>query len=348
MIGISQPYWPEVATTPRDLAAVARPQAEARAARTVALVRRVEFVDAARGVAVLGMLIANLVNVFLRDIPPVLAHNQGDSLRLFDFPAPAFQFLVGVSLTLFLRNRIATGRSVQQARFDALRRFTLLVGLGVLLDGIGTLSLFPHWGVLQTLGLGGALAILLVDAPMVVCAAVAAVLLAAFSGLENGEVHAGPFAALAFLPLTVAGVVVGRGLGTVGPTPQFIRRATLVSAGAFLLAGALFADGVPFNKVIGTSSFVTLTAGTTAALLAGLAGYEATGRRFPAWLLVLGRDALTAWVLLYVLVYYPAWLVHPGWSQIAFAPGATAAVTTTVALGSLTVALGRRGLRVRL
>jgi len=144
------------------------------------------------------------------------------------------------------------------------------------------------------------------------------------------------------------GVVVGRGLGTVGPTPQFIRRAALVGAGAFLLAGALFADGVPFNKVVGTSSFVALTAGTTAALLAGLAGFEATGRRFPAWLLVLGRDALTAWVLLYVLVYYPAWLVHPGWSQIAFAPGALAALTTMVALSSLTVALGRRGLRVRL
>jgi len=53
-------------------------------------------------VAVLSMLFANLMNVFLRVVPSMLAHNQGDSLRVFDFPAPFFQFLSGVSLVLFL------------------------------------------------------------------------------------------------------------------------------------------------------------------------------------------------------------------------------------------------------
>ena len=113
------------------------------------------------------------------------------------------------------------------------------------------------------------------------------------------------------------------------------------SAGTFL-------TGVPFNKVVGTSSFVALTTGATAALLAGLAAFEARGRTFPVWLLLLGRDALTAWVLLYVLVYYPAWIVFPGRTQLALAPGLVAAVTVTVGLSVLTIALGRRGLRVRL
>jgi len=63
---------------------------------------RLEALDACRAVAVLSMLFANLMNVFLRVVPSMLAHNQGDSLRVFDFPAPFFQFLSGVSLVLFL------------------------------------------------------------------------------------------------------------------------------------------------------------------------------------------------------------------------------------------------------
>lgn len=345
MLGISQPLWPSV---PAADAAQADRLRELTAARTVVRVRRVAFVDAARGVAVGGMLIANMVNVFLRDIPSVLQHNVGDSLRMFDFPSPAFQLLVGVSLTLFLRGRHAAGRTTRQAQLDAVRRFALLIGLGMVLDGVGALSLAPHWGVLQTLGMGGAVAILLVDAPIGVCLAVIAVLLAVFSGFGNGVVHGSPEGALAFVPLTLAGVVVGRAVGGAAPTPEFVGRATWTAIAAFGLAAALFVSGVPFNKVVGTSSFVALTTGTTAALLAGLAAMEARGRAFPSWLLVLGRDALTAWVLLYVVVYYPAWIVFPGRTQLGLVPGLAAAVTVTVGLSMLTVTLGRRGVRVRL
>ena len=58
---------------------------------TTVVEARVQFVDACRGLAVIGMLLANLVNVFLTDVPGPLSHNQGDSLRLFDLPAPVFQ-----------------------------------------------------------------------------------------------------------------------------------------------------------------------------------------------------------------------------------------------------------------
>src|SRR5437667_5346679 len=114
--------------------------------------RRVMFLDASRGIAVVAMLVANLVNVCLHDIPDPLAHNQGDVLRAFDFPAPVFQLLVGVSLALFLAQRRRGGRSEVAARLDAARRFALLVLLGMVLDGVGKLSLAPRWGVLQTLG----------------------------------------------------------------------------------------------------------------------------------------------------------------------------------------------------
>ena len=119
------------------------------------------------------MLAANGVNVFLRRIPSALAHNQGNELRAFDLPAPVFQFLIGVSLVLFLRSRTARGRSPGRARVDAVRRFVLLILLGMLLDCVGALHLDLRWGVLQTLGLGGIVGILFADASDELVAAVA-------------------------------------------------------------------------------------------------------------------------------------------------------------------------------
>src|SRR5262249_13529230 len=189
--------------------AEAPPLVVTRAAERIATARRLASLDACRGIAVVGMLVANLANVCLHDVPAVLTHNYGDTLRPFDLPAPLFQFLVGVSLPLFLAQRRRAGRSEREAGLDAVRRFALLIGLGVLLDGVGALSLLPRWGVLQTLGLGGIIATAFVGLPRSVCLGVALALLALFSGLANGIVHASPEAALAFVPLTLTGLFVG-------------------------------------------------------------------------------------------------------------------------------------------
>src|SRR5438034_228370 len=123
--------------------------------------RRLAFLDACRALAVLGMLFANMMNVFLRRVPEVLQHNEGDVLRAFDFPAPVFQFLIGVSLVLFLHKRRTGGLTPSRARLTAARRFVLLIGLGIVLDSAPALLPMlrltegPRWGVLQTLGLGG-------------------------------------------------------------------------------------------------------------------------------------------------------------------------------------------------
>jgi predicted acyltransferase len=294
------------------------------------------------------MLAANCVNVFLRRVPATLAHNQGDVLRLFDLPAPAFQFLVGVSLVLFLRNRRAAGRSPVQARVDATRRFVLLMLLGMLLDSVGALHFGLRWGVLQTLALGGLAATALADMPDELVAAVAIALLGPYSGAWNSEVHGSPDAALAFVPLTLAGLLVGRAALGNDPRRALVRRGTLVSAAAGALAAALYAAGIPFNKLLGTSSFVALTTAVSAAGVAAAAALEARTGRLPRPLVATGQFALSAWVLQYLLVYYPAWLVFPGWRRLAFVPGMVAIAATTTALCWLSVALGRRGIRIRL
>src|SRR2546429_3127075 len=180
------------------------------------------------------MLLANFVNVFLHRVPPLLTHNYGDVLRPFDFPAPVFQFLVGVSLALFLRKHVHLGRTPHAAKLAALRRFGLLVLLGMLLDCVGALHVGLRWGVLQTLGLGGMIATLLADAPGEGILGVAIELLGCFSGALNGEVHANPIAPLAFGPLTLGGLLLGRVLprGERQGLGRFIGYTALLALGA--------------------------------------------------------------------------------------------------------------------
>jgi len=306
---------------------------------------RVESLDACRGVAIVGMLAANLVNVCLHDVPSALQHNWENRLHLFDFPAPLFQFLVGVSLPLFLAARRRAGRSEDEARLDAVRRFLNLILLGMVLDGIGALSIVPHWGVLQTLGLGGIVATALDGSPRLAWA-VAAALLVAFSGPANGIVHARPDAALAFVPLTLAGAGLGATLARGGTARDLGREALRLAAVAFGLGVVLRVAGVPFSKVTGTSSFVLLACAASAATLAATVWLESAGGRFPDIWLRTGRSALTVWVLLNVCVYYPAWLVFPSWERLALSPGLAATAALTTALCATTLALDRRGIRV--
>jgi hypothetical protein len=294
------------------------------------------------------MLLGNCVDVFLRRIPSALAHNQGDTLRGFDLPAPVFQFLIGASLVLFLAKRVRSGLAPREAQRAAVRRFALLIALGILLDGVGTLSWRLRWGVLQTLGLGGIVATLVAFAPAPAVAALAAVVLALYSGPLNGEVHASPFGAVAFVPLTLAGLLVGRALCGPRPYADGVRVAAATAAVAGTAALALYAAGVPFNKVTGTSSFVCLTTAVASGTVAVLAAIEALAGGLPRGLVEVGQNALNVWVLQYLLVYYPAWLLFPSWHRLRLVPGFWAIVGTTLGVSALGVALGRRGIRIPL
>jgi hypothetical protein len=103
---------------------------------------------------------------------------------------------------------------------------------------------------------------------------------------------------------------------------------------------------VPFNKVLGSSSFVALATAASASLLIATAALARAGLRFPGWMVALGANALTAWVLQYVLIYYPAWIVFPAWRRLPLLPGMAAVVAALALLGALSIALGRRGIRI--
>ena len=189
--------------------------------------RRLRFLDAARALAVVAMLVANLVNVFAAEQRPHwLAHNLGDELLPLDLPAPMFQFL-GVSLVLFLERR---GRQteVRRARWLAARRFLVLIALGAVLDAVAAQRLELRWGVLQTLGTAGLVAVALSELPDTLIVAVAALITATHYGPGNNEVHRSLVDCLPFVPITLVGYVVGRPLAK-GNVVDYERRAITVA-----------------------------------------------------------------------------------------------------------------------
>jgi uncharacterized membrane protein len=304
---------------------------------------RLVFLDAARGVAVVAMLLANLVNVFAPIRPRWLGHNLGDELHVFDLPAPVFQLLIGTSLVLFLA-RHARASSADTARRLAIRRFVLLIFLGGVLDAVAAGHLEVRWGVLQTLGMGGLVAVVFAGASDALALGVAALIVATHYGPGNNAVHRSAVDCMPFLSLTLLGLVIARPLAS-GDRAGFRRRALVAAAGCLALAVGLRLAGIPFNKVTGTSSFIALAGSIGATLLAALETADATGFVMPRPLSLLGANALTAWVLQYVLVFYPVtYAISP--PDISVPANLGMVVLATAALTTLTLALARRGIRV--
>jgi predicted acyltransferase len=304
---------------------------------------RLSFLDAARGLAVIAMLLANLVNVFAPERPRWLAHNLGDELQLFDLPAPVFQFLIGTSLMLFLARHARPGAPDAVTRL-AIRRFVLLIGLGGVLDALAAGHLEVRWGVLQTLGMGGLVAVVFAGMSDVVALGVAALILATHYGPGNNAVHRSAVDCMPFLSLTLLGLVVGRPLAA-GDRAGFRRRALIAAVTCLMLALGLRLAGIPFNKVTGTSSFIALAGGVGSTLMVALESFDASGLQAPRSLTLLGANALTAWVLQYVLVFYPVtYAVTPPDLSEVFNLGVVVVVTGL--LTTLTLALARRGIRV--
>jgi len=304
---------------------------------------RLRFLDVARALAVLSMLVANLVNVLPAERPHWLGHNLGDELLPLDLPAPMFQFLIGVSLTLFLERRRGADR--WRARALAARRFLLLIVLGAVLDGILAHRIEFRWGVLQTLGAGGLLTVALAGLPDGLILGAAAVITATYYGPGNNAVHRSLTDCVPFLAITLVGYVVGHPLAA-RDRAGYERRAVTIALVCLVLSLLLRVGGVPFNKVIGTSSFVLLASAASATLIAALSRLERRGWHFSDVLVRLGASALTAWVLQYLLVYYPIDLFVGHALALPEMSGLVAVVLCVVALSGLTLALARRGIRV--
>lgn len=307
---------------------------------------RLRFLDVARALAVVAMLVANLVNELPAERPYWLGHNLGDALLPLDLAAPMFQFLIGVSLALFLERHRSKGDG-RGSRLLAARRFVVLIVLGAVLDGVLAHRLELRWGVLQTLGIGGLLAVAVTGFSDAFIIGLAALITATHLGPGNNEVHRSLSDCVPFLAITLLGYVVGRPLAR-HERARYEQRAIAVAFACLVLSLMVRMAGVPFNKLTGSSSFVLLSTAASATFIAALSRLEARGWRFSEALVQLGASALTAWVLQYLLVYYPIDFFVGHSLALSEGIGLVAVASCVVALSAATVALARRGIRLSL
>ncbi|HWU50076.1 MAG TPA: hypothetical protein VN042_09385 [Asticcacaulis sp.] len=132
-------------------------QQQAKSASTPAKAR-FEALDILRGLFLIGMLLANNAGDWGHIYAP-FDHAEWHGFTMTDMVFPGFMVCVGLSMSLSLGRRMATGGKAQMA-VHALRRAAILVGIGLFLNLLPHFD-FAHWrfpGVLQRIGVCYAIA----------------------------------------------------------------------------------------------------------------------------------------------------------------------------------------------
>ncbi|WP_425605383.1 acyltransferase family protein [Pseudoxanthomonas putridarboris] len=287
--------------------------------------RRFASVDALRGITVAAMLLVNTPGDWSHVYAPLL-HAEWHGCTPTDLVFPFFLFVVGVSIALGIVPRVEAGASRTALARAVGWRAAKIVALGLALHLLAFWLLdkpwFRPWGVLQRIGVCFAVAgmVAIHAKPRVQWAAIVALLLGYWALLAPGGYA--PFANLASrLDTALIGPMVyqwdaasGRGHdpeGLLSTLPAIATTLLGLRAGAWLRAGALkplLAGGVscialgllwaqlmPINKNLWTSSYALFTSGCAmlALLLCHVAidrrGWPALGRRF-------GVNAIAAYV----------------------------------------------------
>jgi len=282
---------------------------------------RLSSVDAFRGLTMAGMVIVNNPGTWDAIYWP-LEHAEWHGWTPTDLIFPFFVFLVGVSLTLSRQTLAAPSSRI-------LRRGLTIIGLGLFMAGFPFFN--PHrWripGVLQRIGLcylAAAFVYRRTRRAAVLAGVVAALLigywivLTTFGDLTpDGNIGAridralmgrhlwratwdpeGLLSTVPAIATALLGIIAGLWL-TSDAAPE--RKVNLLALGgvAFVAAGQAFHYVFPINKQLWTSSYVLLTAGAAAILLAACM-YLIDVRGAREWcrpLVVLGQNAITLFVV---------------------------------------------------
>lgn len=316
--------------------------------------KRFASVDALRGLTVAAMLLVNNPGDWGHVYAPLL-HAEWNGCTPTDLIFPFFLFIVGVSIALGISPRAEAGVPPSTLMRAAAWRGVKIIGIGLLLHALAWWWLdkphFRPWGVLQRIGLCfiAAAWVALYVKPRVRVVVIAALLLGywallAFNGgyapwvnlasrldtlLIGQHVYAfdaasgrghdpeGLLSTLPAIATTLLGLLAGDALRA-GHARRLLPAAVLA-----LAVGALWAQVLPFNKNLWTSSYVLWTAGWAlvalwlAHALIDQRGWPALGRSF-------GVNAIAAYAGSALMVYALAGL---GWMEPIYRQGFADAMT---------------------
>ena len=173
---------------------------------------RYQFIDQCRGYAIFGMILVNVLGMF-ECMPWMLKHHH-EGFSYADHIAPMFMFVVGMGFRMSFIKTLQT-EGPQLARKRAIRRYCIIMGLGLLYGGFSLRV--GVWDALMDIGVSGMLALPFMADSSRVRLCMAALYLALFQAfysctpygewLMHNSINGGPLGPLSWVFILLMGTV---------------------------------------------------------------------------------------------------------------------------------------------
>lgn len=148
---------------------------------------RLHSIDLFRGLAILGMVLANYL-AGVEWISPWFKHAKDAGFTIIDLVAPMFIFAIGLTYARSFSHRLARDGAGKTYQHFATRFFAIL-GLGSLFSAgevlLGTDGQTINWGVLQAIGVAGVVTLCFIRTPAWLRLVVGLIILTAYQFILN-------------------------------------------------------------------------------------------------------------------------------------------------------------------
>ena len=305
---------------------------------------RINSIDAFRGLAILGMVLANYL-AGVEWVPSFFKHAPDVGFTVIDLVAPMFIFAIGLTYGSSYRHRVRVDGAWNTV-LHFITRFFAILGIGALLSAgeiaLGVDGQTINWGVLQAIGIAGLVTLLFIRVPAWERLLIGLALLAIYQVLLDSlwlqtvlsSPHGGLQGSLSWSGMLIIASVFG---------DLFMRNKTrlrwLTLFSLFLVSAALaLTFWLPISKNRVSLPYVLLTSGLSGLLFCGIHLLSKRFRVRMRLLEVWGRNPLLLYVLhmlllgVMVLPNIPTWYQQaPVW-LVSLQVGFLLAVLTTVAV----------------
>ncbi len=315
---------------------------------------RLSSIDLFRGLAILGMVLANYLGG-VAWISPWLKHAKDAGFTVIDLVAPMFIFAIGLTYGRSFRHRLkrdGAGKTYQHfvVRFAALLGMGALFSAGEVLLGVDGQTV--NWGVLQAIGVAGLVTLPLLHLPALARFLIGLAILALYQYLLDAfwlnrvlaDPHGGLLGAISWSGMLVLATVLADSFFS-RDGERRLRGAALLSALAGLLLSGLFV--ISKNRV--SATYVLLSLGLSGLLFSACQILVEQFHLRCRWLESWGRNPLLLYLLHLLLL---GLVVLPGQAALyAQAPLWLVLVEAFVLLAALSAvawALDRRKVYVSL
>lgn len=276
---------------------------------------RIESIDVFRGLAIVGMVIANFIAGVDR-VPVLLKHAPDVGFTVIDLVAPMFIFAIGLTYAPSARRRLAES-GVWKMTHHFLKRFFAILGIGALLSAgeiaLGVDGQMVNWGVLQAIGVAGLVTLIFIRVKTSVRLAVGLLLLGLYQFLLQrfwlsdvlAAPHGGFYGAISWSAMLTLATAFA---DLFHQTSHRVRNLVLVSMAAVLIA-LLLTLWFPVSKNRVSAPYVLLSLGLSGLLFTAchlmVDRFKLSLRLLTLW----GKNPLVLYVLHMLLLGF---VVLPG------------------------------------